>query len=130
MSVIVVGCGYWGQNLVRNFSELGALAAVCETRSEGRERARAIAPGVKLLADFDEAVSDGSPVMLATPAETHYALARRALLSGRDVFVEKPLALTFKEGEDLVRLAAESGRILMVGHVLEYTPGCDGCSTW
>ena len=123
MSVVVVGCGYWGQNLVRNFAELGSLDAVCETRPDGRERARSIAPAAKLLSDYDEALAMGSPLVIATPAETHYALAKRALMSGRDVFVEKPLALTFKEGEELVRLADERGRILMVGHVLEYHPG-------
>ena len=118
-----MGCGYWGQNLVRNFSELGALAGVCEARSDGRDRARAIAPGVRLLSDLDEALSDGAPIVIATPAETHHALARRALLSGRDVFVEKPLALTVEQGNELVALAAEGDRILMVGHVLEYHPG-------
>ncbi len=123
MGVIVVGCGFWGQNLVRNFAELGALAAVCETRAGARERARAIAPETRLMSDFEEALSDGSPLAIATPAETHYALARRALQSGRDVFVEKPLALTLAEGEKLVRVASEANRILMVGHVLEYHPG-------
>lgn len=122
-SVIVVGCGYWGQNLVRNFAELGALAAICETRPEARELARSLAPGVKIIPDFDDALETGSPLVIATPAETHHALAKRALQKGRDVLVEKPLALTFTEGEELVRLASEHGGILMVGHVLEYHPG-------
>jgi predicted dehydrogenase len=122
VKVVVVGCGYWGQNLVRNFSELGALAAVCETRPEGRELARSIAPGVTLLSTIDEAIANGAPLVIATPAETHFALAKRALLGGRDAFVEKPLALTFDEGEELVRIAGERDRILMVGHVLEYHP--------
>lgn len=123
MSVVVVGCGYWGQNLVRNFSELGALSAVCENRPDARERARAIAPSVRVLTSYEEALATGLPLVIATPAETHYALARAALLAGRDVFVEKPLALTFQEGEELVRLARGGDRILMVGHVLEYHPG-------
>jgi predicted dehydrogenase len=122
VSVVVVGCGYWGQNLVRNFSEMGALGGVCETRPEGRELARFIAPSTTLLSTFDDALATGSPLVIATPAETHYALAKRALLNGRDVLVEKPLALTFAEGEELVRLAGEHGRILMVGHILEYHP--------
>jgi len=122
VNVVVVGCGYWGQNLVRNFAQLDALAAVCETQPKGRELARSIVPGVTLLSDFDEAVAIGSPLVIATPAETHFALAKRALLAGRDVFVEKPLALTFEEGEELVRIAGERERILMVGHVLEYHP--------
>lgn len=122
MKVVVVGCGYWGQNLVRNFSELGSLHAVCETRPEGRDLARKVAPGVTLLSDLDEAIATGGALVIATPAETHYVLAKRALLGGRDVFVEKPLALTFEQGEDLVRIAGEHERILMVGHVLEYHP--------
>jgi predicted dehydrogenase len=120
--VVVVGCGYWGQNLVRNFAELGELAAVCESRPEGRDVARSIAPAAKILSDLDEAIALGSPLVIATPAETHHAFAKKALLAGRDVFVEKPLALTFDEGTELVRIAAERERILMVGHILEYHP--------
>ena len=120
--VVVVGCGYWGHNLVRNFAEIGALGAVCETRPEGREIARKIAPGTTLLSSFEDSLATGAPLVIATQAETHHALAKRALLAGRDVFVEKPLALTFQEGEELVRLAADADRILMVGHILEFHP--------
>lgn len=123
MSVVVVGCGYWGRNHVRNYAELGALTAVCEPRPEGRERAQSVAPDVRLLSTFDEALATRAALVLATPAETHYALAKRALENGQDVFVEKPLALTVADGASLVRLAREGGRMLMVGHVLEYHPG-------
>ena len=123
VSVVVVGCGYWGRNHVRNFAELEALAAVCEPSPSGRERARSVAPHAALLSTFEEALATGRPLVLATPAETHYALAKRALENGQDVLVEKPLALTVAEGEVLVRIAEERGRILMVGHVLEYHPG-------
>lgn len=121
--VAVVGCGYWGQNLVRNFAALGALAAVSDVRLEARARAATIADGVPVLSRPEEAFELGIPLVIATPAETHHALAKHALERGCDVFVEKPLALTFNDGAELVRLAEERGRILMVGHVLEYHPG-------
>ncbi len=121
--IAVIGCGYWGKNLVRNFAQLEALRLVCDETDVGRELAGKTAPHVKVGADVDEALSASvQGVVIATPAETHYALARRALMAGKDVFVEKPLALTYEDGADLVRLAEAQGQILMVGHVLEYHP--------
>lgn len=121
--VAVIGCGYWGKNLVRNFHRLGALAAVCDATPTGRATAAEIAPQVPVVADPDEVLRGGaSGVVIATPAETHYEIASRALRAGKDVFVEKPLALTFEQGAALVRLAEESKAVLMVGHVLEYHP--------
>lgn len=123
VKVGVVGCGYWGKNLVRNFHRLGALEAVCEAHPAGRETAAQLAPGIPLCEDFQRLLdSPVQGVVLATPAETHYGLAERALLAGKDVFVEKPLALNAQEGFHLVSLAEGHGRILMVGHVLEYHP--------
>lgn len=119
--VVVVGCGWWGQNLVRNFHRLGALAAVVEPGPAGQARAGELAPGVPVLSSLDQA-PEAAPLVLATPAATHYDLCRQALLAGRDVFVEKPLALRTEQGRELVELAARGGRILMVGHVLEYHP--------
>ncbi|MEN8144193.1 MAG: Gfo/Idh/MocA family oxidoreductase [Gemmatimonadota bacterium] len=121
--VTVVGCGYWGKNLVRNFHALGALEAICESAQAGRETAAALAPEIPLVDDFEAVLESSVPaVVLATPAVTHFELVRQALEAGKDVFVEKPLALTFAEGEQLVQLAQERERILMVGHVLEYHP--------
>lgn len=119
--VVVVGCGWWGQNLVRNFHRLGALAAVVEPGPAGQARARELAPDVPVFGSLAEAPGDAG-LVLATPAATHYELSRQALLAGRDVFVEKPLALRTEQGRELVELAAREGRILMVGHVLEYHP--------
>ena len=123
INVAVVGCGYWGRNLVRNFHRLGALSAVCDATDAGRRTAAEIAPGVPTESDLEEVLrGDARGVVIATPAETHYEIARRALAAGKDVFVEKPLALTYEQGAALVRLAEERGRVLMVGHVLEYHP--------
>ncbi|MGE3818188.1 MAG: Gfo/Idh/MocA family protein [Isosphaeraceae bacterium] len=122
-SVAVVGCGHWGKNLVRNFSALGALAMVCEATANGRALACERAPNVPVVDDLERVLgSDVAAVAIATPAETHHELARRSLLAGKDVFVEKPLALSSREGEELVDLAEARGLVLMVGHVLEYHP--------
>jgi predicted dehydrogenase len=122
-AVAVVGCGYWGKNLVRNFNRLDALSVICDTTESGRALASELAPQASIIESYDELLRSDIPgVVIATPAETHYALASKALVAGKDVFVEKPLALTHEEGANLVRLAEASNRILMVGHVLEYHP--------
>lgn len=122
--IAVLGCGYWGQNLVRNFAKLGVLRLVCDPLEAARRRAEDIAPGVAVSGDFEKAIEgDGiTGVVIATPAETHHRLAMRALAAGRDVFVEKPLALTFEQGNEMREEAERRGRILMVGHLLEYHP--------
>lgn len=121
--VAVIGCGYWGKNLVRNFNQLGALGLVCDETPTGRATAADIAPDVPVVQDVQAALAAAvSGVVIATPAETHYELAKRALEADKDVFVEKPLALTPEQGAHLVALAEANGRILLVGHVLEYHP--------
>ena len=122
--VAVLGCGYWGQNLVRNFHQLGALKVVCDPAPGVRARVEAIAPGVEVVEDFEAvfARSDIRAVVIATPAETHHDLAMRAMASGKDVFVEKPLALVYGEGVAMRAAAEKDGRILMVGHLLDYHP--------
>jgi UDP-2-acetamido-3-amino-2,3-dideoxy-glucuronate N-acetyltransferase len=120
--VAVVGAGYWGKNLVRNFANLGALAMVCDPDPASCANATKICPGVKTCAVFEEVltVPDIDAVAIATPAVFHYAQAKAALLAGKDVFVEKPLALEVADGRELIDLAAQHGRILMVGHILHY----------
>ncbi|MCA9862068.1 MAG: Gfo/Idh/MocA family oxidoreductase [Thermomicrobiales bacterium] len=123
-TVAVVGCGYWGKNLVRNFAELGALRAVVEPTDSGRALAADLAPTARMCSSLTEVLgSEIDGVVLATPAETHHEIAVQCLRAGKHVLVEKPLALTYTEGKDLVEVAAEERRILMVGHVLEYHPG-------
>lgn len=123
-NVAVIGCGYWGKNHVRNFQQLGALATVCDTTEAGRALARDLAPEAAVVDDVEKVLeSPVDGVVIATPAETHYEFTRCALEAGKDVLCEKPLALTYEEGRDLLRLAEERERILMVGHILEYHPG-------
>jgi UDP-2-acetamido-3-amino-2,3-dideoxy-glucuronate N-acetyltransferase len=121
--VAVVGAGYWGKNLVRTFHELGALQAVCDTQPDTLENARKNY-GVRTTQVFDEIVLDPSiqAIVIAAPAVLHSELARKALLNGKDVFVEKPLALHVAEARELVELAHNRRRILMVGHILEFHP--------
>src|SRR5688572_32584277 len=102
-SVAVLGCGYWGQNLVRNFYQLGALKLVCDPAEGGRVRAGQIAPGVETCAEFGAVFrrKDIQAVVIETPAVTHRALVLEAIAAGMDVLVEIPLALTFKEGLEM-----------------------------
>lgn len=124
IKVAVVGAGYWGKNLVRNFHQLGALALVCDRSEELLAQAAQQYPGVDTCLALSEVTSrkDIAAAVIATPAETHYALAKECLLAGKHVFVEKPLVLKESEGQELIELAREKGLILMVGHLLQYHP--------
>ena len=121
----VVGLGYWGPNLARNFDELGALAALCDRDEALRERFAKRYPSAEVYADFDELLADDSldGVVIATPVPTHYPLARAALAAGKHVLVEKPPAMRGSEMEELVSLAESSSLTLMPGHLLLYHPG-------
>ncbi len=123
-NLAVLGCGYWGQNLVRNFRDLGALRAVCDPSEAGRARARQLAPQAEITSDFEAIMRrpDINAIALATPAETHEPLALRALEAGKDVLVEKPMALNLEQGERMCAAAEHNSRVLMVGHLLEYHP--------
>ena len=118
----VIGCGYWGKNLVRNFADLGALDAVTDANPAAAE-SLARAHGARALS-LDGCLDDPAitAVAIAAPAALHHQLARRALEAGKHLFVEKPLALTVAEAEELCALADRRGRRLMVGHLLQYHP--------
>ncbi len=123
--IAVLGCGYWGKNLVRNFHQLGALGLVCDPGASGRSMAADIAPGLEVVPDIETAFrrADISGVAIATPAESHHRVSIQAMAAGKDVFVEKPLALDHCEGLDMKAKAEATGCVLMVGHLLEYHPG-------
>jgi len=122
--VVVVGAGRWGLNIVRNLHALGALHGVCELDPARREELRARYPDVPIHESIEPALADPGAVAvaIATPAPTHHAIARVALRAGKDVFVEKPLALAVEEASELIDLARAGGRVLMVGHLLRYHP--------
>lgn len=124
VGIAAIGCGYWGKNLVRVFAELGALRGICDSDPA---RLDAVAPKGFEVERYDDLSGVlGNPsivaVAVATPAATHYQVVKRCLEAGKDVFVEKPLALAVGEGAELVELAERRGRILMVGHILLYHP--------
>jgi UDP-2-acetamido-3-amino-2,3-dideoxy-glucuronate N-acetyltransferase len=121
--VAVIGAGYWGKNLVRNFHELGALGWVCDSNNEILRRMREEF-NVEIVSDVSALLGNESvdAVIIAAPAAQHFELAKNALLAGKDVFVEKPLALHATEGQELVDLARDHGKILMAGHILQYHP--------
>lgn len=121
-NVAVVGAGYWGKNLIRNFNELGALSAICETNPDNPNLAQY--KGIKTYTDYNDLLKDNDlhAVAISAPAVMHYEMAKKALNAVKDVYVEKPLALTVKEGQELVDLAEKMKRVLMVGHILQYHP--------
>lgn len=123
-NVAVIGAGDWGKNLVRNFAELGVLHTVCDTDMGKLARLRTRWPHVSISTAFAEVLQNAEidAVAIATPVALHYPLAKAALSAGKDVFVEKPLALTVAEGEELTALSRRLNRLLMVGHLLEYHP--------
>jgi predicted dehydrogenase len=124
--IAVVGTGDWGANLVRNFGALpGArLAALCDTDPARLERTAARYPQARAVARVDEIAADPEidAVVVSASAASHHPVAKTLLLAGKDVFVEKPLALSVPHAEELVALARDRARILMVGHLLLYHP--------
>ncbi|HIQ05993.1 MAG TPA: Gfo/Idh/MocA family oxidoreductase, partial [Anaerolineae bacterium] len=126
LRVALIGYGYWGPNLARNFHQLpeADLVACCDLDQARLEQARRLYPGVRTTDDAAEIWSDPGveAVVIATPARTHFRLARAALEAGKHVLLEKPLTLSSVEGQALVDLAESEGLTLMVGHVFEYNP--------
>jgi len=120
----VVGCGHWGKNLVRNFAALGALRVLCDEDGKTAADLQDQHPGTRACTGLAKVLTDPAvaAVVIATPAAQHAAQVRQALEAGKDVFVEKPMALQVEEARSLVNLAEQRGRILMVGHLLRYHP--------
>ena len=121
-NIAVIGCGYWGQNIVRSAHDAGILYAVSDSDA-ARASSFAEKYAVKALG-FDDALADASVagVMLAVPAPAHASMAIKALRAGKHVFVEKPIALSEADANAMIEAAKETGRILMVGHLLHYHP--------
>ncbi|MCO4769239.1 MAG: Gfo/Idh/MocA family oxidoreductase [Deltaproteobacteria bacterium] len=122
----VVGAGYWGKNIVRNFTRLkrAELRWVADLSETNRDRARTLAPNAQVTADYEAMLSssDVDAVAVCTPAASHYELTLAALQAGKHVFVEKPLTLEGAHADELVDLAEERGLTLMVGHLMIHHP--------
>jgi UDP-2-acetamido-3-amino-2,3-dideoxy-glucuronate N-acetyltransferase len=122
--VAVIGCGNWGKNLVRNFAQLGALAAICDADQRRLDAITREHRGIIVTNEFEQILSDPGiqAVVIATPSDTHFSLAKQALLAGKHVYVEKPLARDVSHAQELDDLATERNLVLMVGHLLLYHP--------
>jgi len=127
LRIAVVGLGYWGPNLARNFAALPGceLAWCCDPSADALDRIAGRFPQARLTGDLDEVLADPSldAVVLATPVPDHAESAVRVLQAGKHCFVEKPLAQSLADAERVVAAAEAAGRVLMVGHLLEYHPG-------
>ena len=125
----VVGLGYWGPNLARNFDRLpdAELAWLCDTSQAARDRWAVGFPDARVSGELDDLLADDEldAVAVATQVPSHAELARRVLEAGKHCFVEKPLAQSVTEAESVVEAAEEAGKLLMVGHLLEYHPGVE-----
>lgn len=119
-NIAVIGCGYWGKNLIRNFFEIDALAAVCDADPDQAKKFADMYDVPSM--SFDEVLKSDQieGVVIAAPAALHYKIAKQALEANKHVFVEKPLSLSVSEGEELCNISKQKNKILMVGHLLHY----------
>lgn len=131
-ALALIGAGYWGKNLARNFNELGALHTLCDPSPAILGSYGAEYQAVRKTSDIASIWADSTvtAVAIAAPAVHHHRLAKAALLAGKDVYVEKPLCLQGAEADELTMLARKAGRILMVGHLLQYHPHVRELQEW
>jgi predicted dehydrogenase len=121
----IIGCGYWGPNLLRNFaeSEAAELRAICDVDASRLAVIGRRYPGARATTEYSELLNDPGleAVVIATPVATHYPIAREALLAGKHVLIEKPLTACVREAEELIGLSERNGLTLMVDHTFVYT---------
>jgi UDP-2-acetamido-3-amino-2,3-dideoxy-glucuronate N-acetyltransferase len=123
-NLALIGGGYWGKNLIRDFNKLNVLHTICDINEEALKKYNEQYPNVLTTTNWDDALKDENidKVCIALPAHMHYKFAKTALLADKDVYVEKPITLDIKEAEELVQIAKNKNKILMVGHLLHYHP--------
>jgi len=121
-TVAVIGCGYWGKNLVRKFHELGVLAAISDPNEEVQKRLNQQYGVENRSVEAILADAKIDAVAVAVPAEMHHEITVRAFEAGKHVFVEKPIALTIEHAQDMIAASQKAGKTLMVGHLLQYHP--------
>ena len=126
IKVGVVGCGYWGPNLIRNLRQSGEcqLKLICDANAERLSHMRRLYPEVATTSSFEDLLNgaDLDAVVIATPVRFHYEMAMAALSAGKHVFIEKPMARTEAEAEEIVALAEREGLVVMVGHTFLFSP--------
>jgi UDP-2-acetamido-3-amino-2,3-dideoxy-glucuronate N-acetyltransferase len=123
-NIAVIGGGHWGKNLVRNYHQLKALKLICDKNEIVLGSFKKQYPDVETCFALNDVLSreDIQAVVVSTPSETHYSLARESLFAGKHVYVEKPMALKVEEAEELISIAKDNNKVLMVGHLLQYHP--------
>lgn len=123
-NIALIGAGYWGQNHLRCLNSLGVLHTVVDSNSERINVIRKGYPHIHFTIQLNDVLENKNikSVVIAVPAISHYEITKKCLISGKDVLVEKPLALNTAQGEELVEIAQNQGKILMVGHILQYHP--------
>lgn len=133
MKIAVIGCGYWGPNLVRNFIQSNKVQELicCDLDPKRLDRIRGLYPTIEVLTDYKELLQrpDLDAVAIATPVNTHHPIAKEFLAQGKHVFIEKPLTHSYETSMELVKLAEEKQRILMVDHTFEYTAAVNKIKT-
>lgn len=122
--IAVVGLGNWGQHLARIFYQLESLAVCCDADDKKLDKFKKHFHNVGFTGSYDSVINDEKieGVVIASPAATHYELAKKSLLKGKPTFIEKPMTLNSKEGEELIKIARQKGVPLMVGHLMKYHP--------
>lgn len=120
--IALLGCGGWGKNLARNLAQLGVLDVIIDPSTEAAGIAAEL--DARHSSALEDALTDDgcTAVVIATPAHTHFDVAMHAIAAGKHVFVEKPIALSVEEGQEMARAARAAGLVLMVGHILQYHP--------
>ena len=123
----LIGGGQWGKNLIREFNNLKVLHSICDSNEDLLEDYNKKYPDIKTTNDWNSVLNDETIncVCISLPSELHYSFVKKSLLSGKDVFVEKPITLNIIEAEELIEIAKENNKILMVGHILHYNPAID-----
>jgi predicted dehydrogenase len=124
LNIGVVGCGYWGPNLVRNLVETGRCDQICVFDKKVTATTKLLRrfPSLKISDSVEQLVSDCDAILVCTPVQSHYSIARIALEQGKAVFVEKPLTNSIADALDLVNIAEQKSATLMVGHTFIYSP--------
>lgn len=120
----LIGGGYWGKNLIRDFNRLGALHTICEINDDTLKKYSEQYPNIILTKNWEVVLTNNeiTAVCISLPAEMHFEYAKRALLANKDTYIEKPITLDVEEANELVNIAKENNKILMVGHLLQYHP--------
>ena len=125
-NIAIIGCGYWGPNLIRNFNSLkeARVKTVCDKDRKRLNHMKELYPSVEIIDDFEKVINDDEihGIAIATPVFSHYKLAMASLKAGKHTFIEKPMASSVAECEELIELAKKNNLVLMVGHVFLYSP--------